>query len=82
MLGPVARDQAASDRWRLGEATYREAIALARETDQRTWLAFGLSGLAWLQARQGREAECRAHAAGGARLSRKRSGLDCTRCGR
>ena len=58
----IARDQATTDRWRQADATYREAIALARETDQRTWLAFGLAGIAWLQARQGREAECRMHA--------------------
>ena len=59
----VARDATTSDRWRLGEAIYREAIALARESDQRTCLALGLAGLAWLEARQGREHECRAHAA-------------------
>jgi DNA-binding CsgD family transcriptional regulator len=58
-----ARDQVASDRWRLGEATYREAVALARESDQCTCVAFGLSGLSLLQARQGREEECRATAA-------------------
>ncbi len=63
MLGLSARDQAAGDRCRLGEATYREAITLSRESDQRTCLVFALSGLAWLQARQGREPECRANAA-------------------
>jgi DNA-binding CsgD family transcriptional regulator len=63
MLALYARDQATSDRWRLGEAAYREAIALAQESDQRTCLAFALAGLAWLHARQGREAECRAAAA-------------------
>jgi DNA-binding CsgD family transcriptional regulator len=62
VLGLSARDQAASDRARLGEATYREAITLSRESDQRTCLVFALSGLAWLQARQGREHECRANA--------------------
>jgi DNA-binding CsgD family transcriptional regulator len=59
VLALIARDQATTDRWRQADATYREAIALARETDQRTWLAFGLAGISWLQARQGREAECR-----------------------
>ena len=63
VLDLCARDRATSDRWRLGEATYREAIMLSRESDQRSCLAMSLSGLAWLQARQGREQECRAHAA-------------------
>ena len=44
VLALIARDQATTDRWRQADATYREAIALARETDQRTWLAFGLAG--------------------------------------
>jgi DNA-binding CsgD family transcriptional regulator len=59
----LARDQATSDRWAVAEATYQEAIGIARETDQRTDLGFGLSGLAWLQARRGREEETRALAA-------------------
>jgi len=63
VLDLCARDQAASERWRLGEVTYREAITLARESDQHSCLAMGLGGLAWLQARQGREQECRANAA-------------------
>ncbi|MDE3133896.1 MAG: helix-turn-helix transcriptional regulator, partial [Acidobacteriota bacterium] len=63
MLGLAARDQATTDRWRLSEATYREAIVLARESEQRAWLGLALAGLAWLQARQGREHECRANAA-------------------
>jgi DNA-binding CsgD family transcriptional regulator len=71
VLDLCARDQAASERWRLGEATYREAITLARESDQRTCLAMGLSGLAWLQARQGREQECRANAAEALALARE-----------
>jgi DNA-binding CsgD family transcriptional regulator/predicted ATPase len=59
----LARDQATSDRWAVAEATYQEAIALARESDQRTDLALGLAGLAWLQARRGRVQETRALAA-------------------
>ena len=51
--------------WPAAHAGYSEAIALARETGQDVALAFGLGGLAWLEARQGREAECRAHAAEG-----------------
>jgi len=65
----LARDQATSDRWAVAEATYEEAIGMARETDQRTDLGFGLSGLAWLQARRGREQETRALAGEAIRLS-------------
>jgi DNA-binding CsgD family transcriptional regulator len=63
VLSLVARDQATSDRLAVAESTYREAIDLARESDQRTDLAFGLAGLAWLQGRRGREEDCRAYAA-------------------
>jgi DNA-binding CsgD family transcriptional regulator len=65
----LARDQATTDRWAVAEATYREAIELARETDQRTDLVFGLSGQAWLQARRGRERACREAAAEAMALS-------------
>ncbi len=60
VLCSIARDQATTDRWALAEATYREALGLARETGQRAVLAFGLAGLAWVLARRGREQECRA----------------------
>ena len=63
VLNLIARDQAATDRWAVAGATYQEAIDLARESGQQTELAFGLAGLAWLQARRGREQECRACAA-------------------
>ncbi len=63
VLNLIARDQATTDRWAVAEATYREAIDLARESDQRTELGLGLAGLAWLDARRGREAECRTRAA-------------------
>jgi DNA-binding CsgD family transcriptional regulator len=63
VLNLIARDLAGSDRWAVAESTYREAIDLARESGQRTELVFGLAGLAWLQARRGREQECRALAA-------------------
>ena len=59
-LNLIARDRATTDRWAVAEATYQEAIGLARESGQQTQLAFGLAGLAWLQARRGREQECRA----------------------
>ena len=42
---------------------YDEAVRLAQETGQRTELGAALAGWAWLEARQGREADCRAHAA-------------------
>ena len=63
VLNLLARDQATTDRWALAEAMYREAIDLARESDRQTDVAFGLAGLAWLQARRGQEQECRACAA-------------------
>jgi DNA-binding CsgD family transcriptional regulator len=65
----LARDQATSDRWAIAEATYQEAINLARESDQRTDLGLGLAGLAWLQARRGRADETRALAAEAIQLS-------------
>ena len=71
LLNLIARDQAATDRWAVAEATYLEAIALARESGQQTGLAFGLAGLAWLQARRGREQECRDCAAEALRLCRE-----------
>ena len=63
VLNLIARDQATTDRPAVAEATYREAIDLARESGQQTELTFGLAGLAWLLARRGREQECRASAA-------------------
>ena len=59
----AARDAATSDRWAVAEARYEEAIRLARETQQATSLCAGLAGLACVEARQGREQACRAHAA-------------------
>jgi DNA-binding CsgD family transcriptional regulator len=59
LLFLVARDHATTDRWSQAESTYREAIELARESGQRTDLALSLAGLAWLQARRGRDALCR-----------------------
>ncbi len=60
MLFHVARDEATTDRWSRAEATYAEAIRLARETGQTTDLAMSLAGMSWLLARQGRPNECRA----------------------
>ncbi len=61
VLNLIALDHSTTDRWAVAEATYLEAISLARESGQQTDLAFGLSGLARLQARRGREPECRAY---------------------
>jgi DNA-binding CsgD family transcriptional regulator len=63
LLFHLARDQATTDQWDLAEATYTEGIQLARETGHSTDLAACLAGLAWLEARLGREAACKAHTA-------------------
>jgi DNA-binding CsgD family transcriptional regulator len=68
LLHHLARDQATTDQWPAAEASFDEAIRLARETGQRADLAAALAGLAWLEARQGREERCREHAAEAARL--------------
>ena len=68
LLHHLARDQATTDRWSAAETSYDEAIRLGRETGQRVELAAALAGLAWLQARQGREAGCREHAEEARRL--------------
>jgi DNA-binding CsgD family transcriptional regulator len=69
VLNLIARDQATTDGFAVAEATYREAIELARESGQRTELVFGLSGLAWLHARRGRDRDCRSCAGEALRLS-------------
>jgi DNA-binding CsgD family transcriptional regulator len=62
LLNRLARDEAMTDRWADAEVDFHETIRLARETGQRTELAAALAGLAWLEARQGRDDDCRAHA--------------------
>jgi DNA-binding CsgD family transcriptional regulator len=59
MLMHIARDAATTDRWDDAETAYVEGIRLSRETGQSTDLAASLSGLAVLNARRGKEAECR-----------------------
>ncbi|HEX6347954.1 MAG TPA: LuxR family transcriptional regulator [Candidatus Dormibacteraeota bacterium] len=59
----IARDAAATERWSEARAYYEEAIRIARETSQFTWLAGLLGGLGWLSALEGREQECRQLAA-------------------
>jgi DNA-binding CsgD family transcriptional regulator len=71
VLNLIARDQAATDRWAAAVSTYQEAIELARESGQQAELTFGLAGLAWLQARRGREHECRTSATEALSLSQQ-----------
>lgn len=71
VLNLIARDQVATDRWAVAEATCLEAIDLARESGQQTELAMGLAELAFLQARRGRERECQDCAAEALRLCRE-----------
>ncbi|MFN8160266.1 MAG: AAA family ATPase [Solirubrobacterales bacterium] len=63
LLHILARDQATTDQWAAAEASYDEAIRLAGETGQRVELGAALAGLAWLEARQGREEASREHSA-------------------
>ncbi|CUR58200.1 hypothetical protein NOCA2480153 [metagenome] len=62
LLFHVARDDATTDRWPEADSAYHEGIRLARESGQGTDLAVSLAGLAWLEARQGRDEDCRRHA--------------------
>jgi DNA-binding CsgD family transcriptional regulator len=71
LLSHVAIDRAASDRWPEAEAAFYEAIGLARESGQHTELATSLARLSWLEARQGKEENCRAHNAEALALSRE-----------
>ena len=59
LLFHMARDDATTDRWSSALSEFDESITLAAETGQTTDLAASLAGLAWLQARMGRAAECR-----------------------
>jgi len=70
LLMHIARDAATSDRWDDAEAAYQEGIRLARETGQGTDLGVSLAGLACLDARRGREQECREAVAAAAELCR------------
>lgn len=62
LLYLLGRDEATTDRWSGAGANYAEAVQLARETGSVPDLVAALAGLAWLEARLGREAQCRAHA--------------------
>src|SRR5439155_22164944 len=50
LLTNLGRDQATTDRWPAAQASYDEALRLARETGQRTDFVGALAGLAWLEA--------------------------------
>ena len=63
----LARDAATTDRWPEARARYHEAAELAHDTGQPGEECAALAGLAWLEAREGLEERCRAHAARGAR---------------
>ena len=82
VLNLIARDQATTDRWAVAEATYREAIDLARESGQQTELAFGLAGTGVAAG----PPRARARVPGRARPRRSSSaassGRGCTRSGR
>jgi DNA-binding CsgD family transcriptional regulator len=58
----LARDLATTDQWAAARATYEEAARLASDTDQHSWLTGSLSGLAQLDALEGRTADLRLHA--------------------
>ena len=69
VLFMLARDAFATNRWPFARAMYEDAMRVARETTQLTWLAGPVSGLAWLDALEGRADVCRANAAEGLQLS-------------
>jgi DNA-binding CsgD family transcriptional regulator len=71
LLMQIARDAATADRWEDAEASYLEAIRLARETGQSTDYAVCLAGLAILNARRGRAQECRDNVAAAADVARR-----------
>jgi DNA-binding CsgD family transcriptional regulator len=70
LLYLLARDAATTDRWPEARARYYEAAELAEQTGQPSEECAALSGLAWLEAREGREESCRAHAARALDLAR------------
>ena len=81
MIFLLARDAATTDRWPEARGRYHEAAELAHDTGQPGEECAALAGLAWLEAREGREERCRAHASGRSR-SRASTGAGSTRPGR
>jgi DNA-binding CsgD family transcriptional regulator len=70
LLQLVGRDAATTDRWPEARARYYESAEVAHHTGQPGEECASLAGLAWLEAREGREASCRAHAADALELAR------------
>ena len=62
LLYLLARDAATTDGWPEARAGYYEAAELAEHSGQPSEGCAALAGLAWLEAREGREQSCRAHA--------------------
>jgi DNA-binding CsgD family transcriptional regulator len=71
LLHQVGRDAATTDRWSEARVSYHEAAEVAHHTGQPGEECAALSGLAWLDAREGREESCRAHAASALALARE-----------
>jgi DNA-binding CsgD family transcriptional regulator len=71
LLHQVGRDAATTDRWPEARASYHEAAELAHHNGQPGEESAALAGLAWLDAREGREDSCRAHAASALALARE-----------
>lgn len=69
LLTHVGIGHGATDRWPEAVAALHEAVDLARETGQRTDLAFALARLAVLEARRGDDEACTAHATEARRLA-------------
>lgn len=59
----LARDAFATNRWSVARADYEDAVRVARETEQPTLVTAAISGLAWLDALEGRTEDCRRNAA-------------------
>jgi DNA-binding CsgD family transcriptional regulator len=70
-LWVAARDAATSDRWAVAEAQYNEAIRIAQETGQTEQRCASLAGLACVEARRGKEEDCRTHAGEALSLSER-----------
>jgi DNA-binding CsgD family transcriptional regulator len=71
LLGLLARDAATTDRWPIARALYHESADLAGDAGQPGEECAALAGLAWLEAREGRELDCRDHAARALELARE-----------
>ncbi len=69
VLFMLGRDAFATNRWAVARAQYEDSIRVARETTQLTWIAGSLSGMAWLDALEGRAEQCRAHGAEGLQVA-------------